>query len=561
MNSQAKLLLRNLLARLDADAMADRPLFRGIVSDEEREALRSLLEGLGPPTVDSSVEPPERREEEPSAAARHPTVELNTDALQVGESPAPGWVLCLDFGTAKSKAFGANNDEPPQLEPLPIGKADGDLDDSVHEVSSSIWIDDDGLLFMGSEAIRRGVYYGDPSTEARRRLDSLKQEISQVHPQDGPAPLLRKLPTEVDPTATLTYSDVITFYLAYLTDLATTALKSRSSTRYVRRRFTVPWWTDEQRRWAGDLLSRALLRAQLLADTFHGQWRKGIHVGRIKEAVDEAATHDEKLEWMLATESRTGVLEPLAAASARVWHDRSARDVMLVVDVGAGTTDLSLFWVVQKDGTFHSAFPIKPSGGAIRQAGDTLDSLLVAEILRKAGLVADSDEGRRVTYGLRRSSVRRLKETLFTIGTVVEDLVNDYTVTLMRDEFLKLKGIRKFEERIIKEIQGLLNQVHESWEGAAKDRITLVLTGGGCDLPMIRGLASKSWTLGERTITCRLAPTVPNFVAERFSEEFRREYPRLAVAMGGALKMRLDEQDAMTEWMGGAPRPGPLERF
>ena len=31
--------------------------------------------------------------------------------------------------------------------------------------------------------------------------------------------------------------------------------------------------------------------------------------------------------------------------------------------------------------------------------------------------------------------------------------------------------------------------------------------------------------------------------------------------MGGALKMRLDEKDAMSEWMGGAPPPGPLEEI
>lgn len=557
MNSQAKLLLRSLLARLDSDALAERPLFGGIVSDDERNALRSLLEGSGTPAR-LSVGPPERLGEEQSRAAQQPTVELNADALQFGESPAPGWILCLDFGTAKSKAFAANNDDPPQLAPLPIGKADGDLDNSVHEVSSSIWIADDGLLFMGSEAVKRRMIYGDAT---RRGLDSLKQEISQVDPQDGAERLQRPLSPEVDPTSTLTFLDVITVYLAYLTDLATTELESEVGTRYVQRRFTLPWWPIQQRKWAGDLLSKTLVRAQLVADTFHGTWQSGVHVGQIKEAVRRAIALDGKLEWILADESHHGTLEAIAAASARLWTDSTIREVVLVIDVGAGTTDLSLFWVVQKDGEFHSAWPIKPSGATVRQAGDTLDNLLVAEVLRKAGLVADSDERRRVTYGLRRRSVRRLKEALFTLGTVTETLVNDYTVTLGRDEFLKLEGIRRFEERIASEIQELLNRVHQSWEGATKDRITLVLTGGGCDLPMIRGLGNKSWALGGRTITCRLAPGVPDFVVRSFSKEFRLEYPRLAVAMGGALKMRLDEKDAMTDWLGGAPQPGQLEKF
>ena len=39
--SEALGLLKNLLARLDADAEAERPLFRGVVSDAERAALRA----------------------------------------------------------------------------------------------------------------------------------------------------------------------------------------------------------------------------------------------------------------------------------------------------------------------------------------------------------------------------------------------------------------------------------------------------------------------------------------------------------------------------------------
>ena len=59
---EAALLLTNLLARLDADAAAVRPQFRGIVSDAEREALREVLVGAGgttTPVVEPTVEPGE----------------------------------------------------------------------------------------------------------------------------------------------------------------------------------------------------------------------------------------------------------------------------------------------------------------------------------------------------------------------------------------------------------------------------------------------------------------------------------------------------------------------
>ena len=488
---------------------------------------------------------------------------MNTDVLRLDASPAPEWVLCLDFGTAKSKAFAATDDEEqPELEPLPIGQADNDdLDGSVHEVSSCVWIDDDGRLFVGSEAVKLGMNYGGE----RRPLHSLKQEISQVDPEDGQAELARKLPVDVDPTSTLTYANVIAIYLAYLTDLATTALESRVGTRYVRRRFTVPSWRSPQRRWAADLLGKSLLRAQLLADTFHGRWRDGIPVEQVAHSVRAAAGHDGELTWMAAAESDEwtdwthGRLEALAAASARLWNDGSARDVMLVVDVGAGTTDLSLFWVVQRESEFHRAWPIADAG--IRQAGDTLDRLLVEALLRKAGIGRD-ETGERARRGLRRKGVRRLKETLFQTGSVMAILVNDETVTLSREEFLDSDGVGKFSERIAGEIQQLLDGVDESWGRAVGARgVTLVLTGGGCDLPMITGLDDRPWRMGGRKVACRLAPRVPEGLASEFREEFIAAYPRLAVAMGGALKTRLDEKDVMKEWMGGTPTPGRLERF
>ena len=360
--------------------------------------------------------------------------------MQLDASPAPEWVLCLDFGTAKSKAFAATqHEEEPDFQPLPIGVADGDRDQAVYEVASCVWIDDDGLLFVGSEAVERSMNYGGD----RQALVSLKQRISLVDPADGAAELERFLPKEEDPSSTLTYADAITIYLAYLTDLATTALKKRSNTRYVCRRFTVPAWRESQRRWAAEWIGIRILRAQLLADTFHDRWRGGIPAKQVKAAARAAAKHDGQLGWMAATAARQssdwthGTLEALAASSARLWTDGAARNLMLVVDVGAGTTDLSLFWVVQDQGKFRRAWPIEQGFvDGIRQAGDQLDDCLVEEMMKKAGLGIDGT-GALARRALRRAGVRRLKERLFLSGRVTEVLVNDETVTLNRDEFIR----------------------------------------------------------------------------------------------------------------------------
>lgn len=569
MNPEALLLLKNLLARLDADAGTERPQFLGIVSEAERNALRLVLEDAGSPSpVENGVEttePVSPPREENAPLELTVSDDLNIDALRLTASPEPRWTLCLDFGTAKSKAFAATDDEEdPEFMPLPIGKADEDRDGSVHEMSSSIWIDNDGVLFLGSEAVKRGSRLDKQTATNRHRLDSVKQELSQVRGDDGPEQLERPLPKEIDPTSTLTYLDVVTVYLAYLTDLAVTEMESRLGTRYVRRRFTLPWWPKEHRRWVGDVVTKRLKRAQVLADTFHGDWRRGISVERIKSCVREAAVCDGQLDWMFGHESGNGVLEALAAGSARLWTDRSARELMLVVDVGAGTTDLSIFWVVQDEKrAFRTAQPVEPCGRAIKQAGNNLDSLLVGALIRKAHLGEDLYMKKRVGDSLWRGSVRRLKERLFETGQITETLVSDHTVTLSRDEFLGLEEIRAFERGIVTSIQELLGQVHETWgAAAAKSRgITLVLTGGGCRLPMIKSLADQSWKLGRRTVRFRLAPDVPDGVRDKFSAEFIREYPKLAVAMGGALPMRLDEGDAQAKWYGNAEPPGQLEKF
>ena len=552
--ADATTLLVSLLQRLDADAGSARPSFGALVSDAERDALRIVVAELkGAP-----IPPPDVAE----------TLVALDESVLARNLPETEWVLCLDFGTAKSKAFAATQAEEPDCLELPIGQADSDLDDAVYAVSSSVWIEDDGKAFVGSEAVKRGQRYD--GTHERRRLDSLKQEISQIHlAGDAEDKVLRQ---DVNPTTVpLTVEDAVTFFLAYLTDLATTALEDHIGSRYARRRFTLPCWADDQRQWASALIARSLARAQLLADTFHGRWRDGIDVRLLKEAIGLAAEHDETLLSLLDGDEtaglvpryRGGVLEPLAAASSRVWKDDVAsRGVVLVVDIGAGTTDVSLFWSVQNvEGKGHRAFPVKPCAAAIKQAGDSLDSLLVHELLKRANLGADPALRERASRLLYLEGVRTLKETLFETGTITKRLANDETVTMALEEFLATEGVARFVDAIRSTVGQLLSQVRESWAVPVESGVTLVLTGGGSRLPMMRDLARESWTVAGRVVRCRLASELPQIVADEFDTDFQQEYPQLAVALGGSMPMLLDERDALEDWHGGAPPPRGLERF
>ncbi len=537
----AILLVRSLLGRLKADAKSERPVFGGLISAKEREALSQLFNELGEPGEETeTVVGQEEAQGRPVATpapvpARSFEVRLDETCLSLTKPTHGEYVLCLDFGTAKSKAFAASLDEEdPALVELALGKRDGGRDGSVYAVSSSVWIDEDGSMFAGSEAVRLGILRAQGGGGGRRRLDSLKQELSQIHAAHDVSS--KVLEPELNPSGVrLSYDDAITFYLSYLTDLACSELEAQGLSRYIRRRFTLPWWRPEQRSWASRLLAERLQRAQILADTFRGRWSTGIPAAEFKQALALVAGKETQLGWLLDQQADMdaaapgrwgGLLEPLAAGSGRIWQDKATRDVTLIVDVGAGTTDFSLFWVVQNQGQ-RIAVPIEPGGTAIRMAGDSLDSCLVSEILERAHLGADRGLRERVSTDLYLSGVRRLKEQLFLTGTLTHELEDDRIVSLSLDEFLATPGVRAFTEGVSSKLKDFLAQVDASWGRAAAQRgaITMVLTGGGCELPMIRALADQQWQIGGRQVSLRLAQRLPGLIEEEFDATFAQEYP------------------------------------
>jgi molecular chaperone HscA len=563
--SKTVTLLRSLLDRLDADARCERPLFGGVVSGDEREAMRLALSELDPDaqlTAAASAAP----------RVKHSyTVKLDDSAFARNTPTDPDYVLCIDFGTAKSKAFASSIDEvEPELLELALGKREGAPDGSVYPVSSSVWVEDDGLMFAGSEAVRRGVLRGQSGDGSRRRLDSLKQELSQV--QSAGDVRTKLLEPAINPSGEqLSYDDAITFYLAYLTDLVSTELEAKGKARYMKRRFTLPWWKTEQRSWASRVVSNRLGIAQVLADTFRGRWSTGIPAGEYKLALQLVTEKAPRLDWLLdcaldADETLPrrwgGLLEPLAAGSGRLWSDKATRDLTLVIDVGAGTTDFSLFWTVQ-NAKGHAAFPVAPGGTAIKMAGDTLDNSLANALMERAHLGPDRGLRERVSAQLYLSGMRRLKEQLFMSGALTTTLADDRTASITLDEFLGTPGVVKFTEAVSQKLSEFTADVHESWYRAAEHRgfVTVVVTGGGCTLPMITQLAQTPVKLGGRPIRLVAAKSLPPEVEERGDVAFNQEYPQLAVAIGGAMPQKLDERVTQTAYLGEALPPGILTRF
>jgi hypothetical protein len=566
-------LIRNLLERLDADAESMNPRFASIVTSDERRALHSMYNALASDAKQSEepITPEEPADDvpEPEGAAKeitpklvHTTPSLNLSSLKANAQSDT--VVCFDFGTAKSKAFAGTVDDEedpdPRMYELALGQADNDPDGAIYTVHSSVWISDDGLMFAGAEALRQSagaLTNGLP----RRRLDSIKQELSLSNAERDLAS--RLLDREIDPTAAeLTYEDALCFYLAYLTDITGLELQNRHGlSRYTRRRFSLPAWQPSQRNWAAKTLDQCLKRAQILADTFSGKWRDGISVGDFKAAAEGSRQYVSRLSQLFDdTVANGGLLEPLAAGSGRVWADRSARNLMLVLDVGAGTTDFSLFWIVQSpNGQFRRAFSVFPSSGAIRMAGDLVDDILVKFILEQTHGYPDETTRKRIESGIRLAGVRHTKEQLFNRGQVEIPLVTDQLVKVSREEFEAYAPMQRFAAELRGAIQAFLTRVDPSWEKATESPL-MVLTGGSARLPFISGFAEYSWSIGQKTFSFSKARALPEIIANTFDLDFQREYPQLAVAIGGVLPV-INQKTELQTWAGGAPPPGQLERY
>jgi hypothetical protein len=131
-------------------------------------------------------------------------------------------------------------------------------------------------------------------------------------------------------------------------------------------------------------------------------------------------------------------------------------------------------------------------------------------------------------------------------------LVNDHVVSISREDFLDAPGVKVFTKRLQDEIPGFLSAVDPSW-WKAPGGLTLVLTGCGCDLPMVADLSNRRWALPGCEMLCTLALRLPKRLGERFDEALAREYPKLAVALGSALPTLLKEGAGQEKWLGGEP--------
>lgn len=533
----AAILLESLLERLECDS--------AMVSSYERQALRlavqTLKEDAEPALPEPPITPPELPLLDPETP-NPPLITLDLSSIE-REETADNVLMCLDFGTAMSKAFASD------FSYFSLRKQHMDLELGVaagregYTLPSSVFIADNGKAYFGFEAIEKSE--GIAVDSDRKRLDSIKSWISYEGTLDGEANTLSK--AENPSGVKLTKGNLLLIYLAYFTDMAEKALKDyMDEPKYVKRRYARPCWAEERVKGKDKLMRQMLAEAQILADTFSGRWVGGIDVVELKAAVEQIKELDRQPDYLIAE----GVPEPVAVAAGAIANSENIRDAYMVVDAGAGTTDFGLFIATRasQDEEF-GVFQIFKSIRGLPLAGDSVDGLLREFIVKKEAINRNDRSDRLILADLSRR-IRSFKEILFKNEELEYTLSKDRIGKVQLDDFLADETVVNFRRVVELGFKGVLEAVDKSWLPLLdRGGLNVVLTGGSSSLPMMRALGEGFIHVKGHPIKRRLINPKPYWLDD-MPNELLVVYPQLAVAIGGTAKTMPETKDAPDRFLG-----------
>jgi len=551
---EAKILLKNLLKRI-RQVGDDEYELNGSLTDNEMAALQLALSAIdgssfpaaapvatpagpmvSPPTPLKPVpafkpEPIPAPEIEESAEPTPivPVFELDTTVLTLPEPPQDRR-LCLDFGTAMSKVTLVRDatDERgyEDIEVLQLGVPGDQEEVSFTMLVSSVFIDGDGLLWFGQMAVERSRL-----EEGRKRLDNIKHYLSVEG--DGLSSVVTKIfnPTDIE----ITYGDMVLAYLMFLTWTVNHCLEELEEPRNLPRRFAMPCFKGAKSTDMAQRLGEMLGDAQILADTFFSTLQKGIPLSTFVEAVSQLRNTDRTYSFL-----KEAITEPLGVAGSIMSWKKRVNSLIMVVDVGAGTSDFSLYRMHfdEKEGK-SVAFEVDDSSQGITEAGNYLDTLLRGLILKNAGVTSEHEHWVNILGSLE-LDLRDYKERLFQDGEITVRLFTDELVSVTLEEFLSLDQVIRFGESLKACRDEILNRVDSSWiEGAPHGALGLALTGGGASLPMVKALAQGEIEVHGKKLRLVQTKEFPTWLEEEYPD-LEADYPRIAVSLGGARKRIID---------------------
>lgn len=437
-----------------------------------------------------------------------------------GNQRALDWSIGLDFGTAFSKAAATKimSTEAATLRevrPLRIGATAGG--NRPYLVPSSMFLDRQRIHF-GPRAIAKLVA---ARVEDRELVRSFKRVLGANDFEDA----LNRYPRpSVDPDRLFRLRDLITLYLAYL--LALVDATVAGATHRSRLRFTRPGWIPDRIAAAHEIMTALFNQAhvvhQILGDRLIAQ--DGLEYAVAREALDKASAA------FAGFPALDGGIYEASAVGLCHYSDARTPNYLLIMDVGAGTTDVAAL----VRAPFNNEICIVRAGRrTIETAGDHFDAALVDLLMAKAKLKTDAERA-----ALRNTFVpivRELKEDLFAKGAL-QVVFRGKKFGCTARELERRPAFRT----AIKDIDALygecLTELVQAAQREGVRSIGIVLAGGGSRIPAIRSaVAKRRWT---GLVRIKHLPSTPAWVQALGAEknyDYEPLFSQVSAAFGAAI--------------------------
>lgn len=431
------------------------------------------------------------------------------------------WTLCIDFGTAYSKAAAApvgawSRFDPATVRPLMVGAHEPQ--GNAFLLDSAIFVDDAHILF-GRAAIARA-----DALASRKRM-ALKSFKTLLSVSDLERALNTNAPLSIDPHRLFQMRDLIVLYLAYLLDAvgrASAADPLLVEARNVALRYAAPAWRSGDSAGMHDSIVRLFGEAEAFRQAAGKKLMapEGLPLSTVTSLLPKANTQARPLEMGLIFEATA------AAAYTSVGLDDSGTH-FIVVDMGAGTTDIA---ALARLGSRTIELP--EARVTLKQAGDFIDQIIANSVLDGARW-ARSKEQKTELWNLLMRQMRDIKESVFEDGKAVLRHQGRTVSVSMRD-IERDKEFRTFYKNLSEAYAHALTATRGDAAMRGQKEVQAIAVGGGAAAPFIRDLIRKKVTKQNPRVIAR--PATPDWAHDReFEGNLAPVFPQLAISIGGAL--------------------------
>lgn len=429
------------------------------------------------------------------------------------------WTLCIDFGTAYSKAAVAparawSRFDPANVRPLMLN---GDAQNAFL-LDSAVFVDEERVLF-GRAALDEADEQADNKRAALRSFKTL------LSVSDLERALNTNAPTTIDPHRLFQMRDLIVLYLAYLLasiERAILADPLLAQGGAFTRRYAAPAWRSGDSAGMHDVVVRlfgeaeafrAVVGKRILAP-------EGLSLRTVSEALPKAMERAEALEMGLIFEATA------AAAYTSVGLENSGSH-MIVVDMGAGTTDIAALARVGP-----RTFELPEARMTLKQAGDFIDRVIANQVLESAKW-AKRPEARTELWSVLMRQMGDIKEAVMADGRAT--LRNQgRSITLALRDIEKNEDFRDFQKSLREAYDHALAIVRDDAGARGRAEVQAIAVGGGASAPFIQDLIRRKMESSRPRVMPR--PATPDWAhAREFRGNLAPVFPQLAIAIGGAL--------------------------